>query len=106
MKKLIKQRVARGIKWLNKKYPGWIENINLNRFNIKSSKACICGQVFEDMINGFFSGFEYFYKTYSMGLATRLGFSPPVNISDYEHSRYWDLLGAEWIKQLKKLKKK
>lgn len=109
MEKLIKQRVKRGIKWLNKNQKGWYKKVELRKFDINNGNVCICGQVFEDMMNGYIHGYDYFVKKYSRSFATALGFNAPlytilrmnIKVSD----EYFDILGREWIKEIKKLKK-
>ena len=103
MEKQIKQRVARGIKWLDKNHPNWYKKIDLGKFDIECSDVCVCGQVFKDMMNGFFSGFDYFERTYSNRFAVSLGFTMADDATDYQE--HWDILGSLWVKEIRRRQK-
>jgi hypothetical protein len=42
-----KQKVANGVKVLDKKMPGWASKINKKKFNLHSNPNCILGQLFK-----------------------------------------------------------
>lgn len=46
--------IARGVEALDKYFgdPGWVHNVNLERFNLESGSLCVCGQLFADDANG------------------------------------------------------
>lgn len=105
MEKQIKARIQRGIKWLNKNHKGWYKTFGIKKFRIVNPYVCICGQVFEDMVSdgyGPYSGYKYFTNKYSGRFAIKLGFETPAS----GLTRYTNVLQAEWVKQLKILKKK
>lgn len=43
-------RVARGAAWLDKKYPGWHQGIDLSILDISSCHLCVLGQVYTGCI--------------------------------------------------------
>ena len=72
-------------------------------FDMKDSNTCVCGQVFREEIT---SGYLYFIKKYSKKFAIQLGFESPDIESPgiFVSSLYYDLLKAEWVKQIRKTK--
>jgi len=38
------KRIARGARWLDKKYPGWYKRVNVNYLDPGSSTDCVIGQ--------------------------------------------------------------
>ena len=59
MEKQIKERVARGIKWLDKNHKGWEKKIDIKILNMGSAYTCICGQAFNDIVAEHEYGFDY-----------------------------------------------
>ncbi len=39
------KRVRRGAKWLDARYPGWYQKIDMTRFEMDNPNTCVCGQV-------------------------------------------------------------
>ena len=53
------ERVARGVKWLDAKHPGWEDKVDLEAFNIMSPCRCVLGFVLaadDEWMNGFDAG--------------------------------------------------
>ena len=48
----VKQRVANGVKLLNKEVPNWRKKINLKTFDANDPQKCVLAQVFGDYYNG------------------------------------------------------
>ncbi len=42
------KRVAKGAEWLDRKHPGWHNQIDLTKFNIKDANVCVIGSVLGD----------------------------------------------------------
>lgn len=42
--------VAKGAAWLDKTYPGWVDNINLGTLSVASCDRCVLGQVWTNHI--------------------------------------------------------
>jgi hypothetical protein len=76
-----KKRVARGVKWLDRRDPGWWKKINPNRFDIKDPHKCILGQMFAEegkksdlAADGFHWAMEYIPALHAEGAMTERGF--------------------------------
>jgi len=37
--------VSRGVGWLNKNYPGWVDKIDLNELDMSTGTNCVLGQL-------------------------------------------------------------
>ena len=95
-KKLYTKRVNKGIKWLNKYYPGWFRKIKISELQMASGLTCICGQLYGQFSNIYKEGFS--------GLETvSHGFYLSIIIRD--DSDYL-LLTDIWTEKIKKLIKK
>lgn len=46
----IERDVARGVAFLDARYPGWFHDINVNRLRMHSLNSCVCGQLAEKHI--------------------------------------------------------
>lgn len=57
---IIKSRVARGAKFLDKIEPGWYNKIDVSKFDIEDGCDCILGQVYGD----FWNAVERVFKAY------------------------------------------
>jgi hypothetical protein len=44
----VKERVLRGIKLLNKHYPGWESEVDPNWLDLGSAHSCVLGQLYRD----------------------------------------------------------
>lgn len=42
----VAERVAHGAAWLDERYPGWVDAIDLGKLNVASCHACVLGQVY------------------------------------------------------------
>lgn len=40
--------VERGITWLNFRFPGWVEKIDLDTLDLNNNSCCVLGQLFGD----------------------------------------------------------
>jgi hypothetical protein len=48
--KTISERVAWGAAWLDDKYPGWVDRIDLAALEMSDCNACILGQVYTGLV--------------------------------------------------------
>lgn len=98
------KRVQAGIKWLNANAPQkkeWHKSIDLQTLNLSQGNTCVCGQVFEQMADGWANGYSYVTDRLESEKRGNLGFSE-VN----EVSENYDLLTATWYEAIKELRKK
>lgn len=45
MTEVIRERVQRGVEWLNENHPEWLDKINLEKLDMGQTHTCIIGQV-------------------------------------------------------------
>ena len=93
-KTLIRKRVKRGIKWLDKTKPGWMKKIVFKRLRMAGDKTCICGQVFGD--------WRKVRTNLSIWECAELGFNPHIDGKEDE----WDTLEEVWKEEIRKHRKK
>lgn len=82
----VKWRVARGVKLLDKRMPGWDERINLHRLDMGNGTHCVLGQLYGD---------------YYRGLDVLLGDNSNSNGYHYAFNTYFltsDVLDREWTR--------
>ena len=96
--KAIEKRVDRGIKWLDKKRPGWHKKIVFKNLDMGGLKTCICGQVFGNYMNVTFSTDRYGKSAVSLGFITK------DSLLDGED--HWDALGEVWKQKIREYRKK
>ncbi len=89
----IKERVQKGMEWLDEHQPGWLSLADESSLKIDDNCHCILGQVF---------GNYHCKRTEDIAYNTReqLGFT--LCGADNE---YWDMLQEEWVRQIKKRRK-
>ena len=90
---MYKNRVKKGIAWLNRKKPGWYKKIKITELQMYDTKTCICGQLF-----GSYS------FVYAQGLAPGQTIDFGFNLAGT--ARNFDLLEKIWIQEIRKLRKK
>lgn len=44
----VKERVASGVEWLDENRPDWVDQINLDKFDIGDGCLCVLGQLYGD----------------------------------------------------------
>lgn len=61
-----KTRVARGARWLDENFEGWVSRIDIKTLRLSDGNTCICGQVFKKegrrVCDGFGTGFDYAFE--------------------------------------------
>lgn len=85
------KRVDKGIAWLDKNKPGWVDIIDLKMLDVGHKRVCITGQLFGD----------YFSKFLDKGIMTpdqaiKHGFNESLLVA-----RNFDLLTAVWYYKIK-----
>ena len=98
----VQARVARGVKWLNRRYPNWHKTIEVKRFDFRDPCCCVLGQVCPAK-----NADETFAEPHLRKLG--LNNKGPTDASK-AHGFDWgaedhaeqeaDLLQQEWIKQI------
>lgn len=46
----VAERVARGAEWLDRKYPGWVDAIDVSILDVSDCHQCVLGQVYTGVI--------------------------------------------------------
>lgn len=110
----VEKGIDHGIKVLDEKKPGWIDQIDLEQFDLGDASYCVCGQLFADeayelgdentpdgyeyalrfvMEDWFHTAFPENGEDIAGRQASRLGFNLPVgsNIDDPEWEHEWQL---------------
>lgn len=66
------ERVRRGISWLTRKNPAWVDSINLETFDNRSSYHCALGQIYQAMHIDERPGFMLARRAADFGEANRM----------------------------------
>lgn len=89
----VKRRVARGVKLLDQRAPGWDQRIRLHHLDMSCGNKCVLGQLYGD---------------YSRGLAAVFGDEPGVYFRTgyhYGFNKYWLTnfaeLNQEWSRVIR-----
>ncbi len=90
---LIRERVARGVAWLENQDVDWFSKVNLDSFDIVNPRYCILGQVFKDKSS--LPGYDYAFETLGMLDYSSYGFD-----ADYEIKYDYNGLTREWKRVL------
>ena len=100
----IRKRVKRGIKWLDKEKPNWINKVFFRKLSMGSTSTCICGQVFGDfnkVCGNQVAGIEAI-----LPYETIISFGFEVTDSSYgKRQGHYDTLGEVWKEEIRKIKK-
>ncbi len=112
----VRQRVARGVAYLDKTQPGWFKKINLKNFEISNTCQCIIGQVFKRHkptdTNGWDSPFSTGVKRLALTehQLTIYGFDRDCDCDGYDDyevlQKYWLLALEEKLRANKTAKPK
>ena len=52
--KELEKRVIRGVKFLDEHYPGWLQEIDVDRLNLEHYSNCVLGQLYGDFGDGMY----------------------------------------------------
>ncbi len=91
-------RVAKGATWLDKKYPGWENEVRLDTLDMQKATSCIIGNVLGDyyyLINK--SDVNPVYLGKSEEWAQDRGFVVLTDLSGYSDPRGYSFLQEEWV---------
>jgi len=47
----LKEKVAKGVRWLNENHPNWKKEVDVSRLDMTEYDSCILGQMFDDYEN-------------------------------------------------------
>ncbi len=102
--KILKARVKKGIKWLDKEVgrKAWLKRVSLKKLDLSNSYTCVCGQVFGDFMTGLFRANKNPENASSIK-TIKLGFY--LDYSEKEKHSYGTLQYI-WYKEISKLKKR
>jgi hypothetical protein len=87
-----KDRVAKGVVWLDANVPDWRTNVYLLDFNIRSSCDCVIGQLF--------GHFNYVLDNGVLSEENAVAFGFDADPYAHIFEREWDALQAEWTRVL------
>ena len=104
---MFEKQINRGVKFLNKHKPNWLEKISLKKLEMWDGSKCILGQLFKTKANpmGYDLANEKFGFT-TVSHRAKLGFS--IHSDDGGSDGDWYDLEQEWkdkITQLRKAKR-
>lgn len=89
------ERVNRGCEWLDQNQEGWLDKIDLGKFNIKDCSWCVLGQ-----LNGDY--YEYLEDNeYSDEWACYLGFGADDSL---KQEGYLDVVNEVWKSKIQQLR--
>lgn len=86
-------RVKRGVEFLNENYPGWEDDIDLDKLSMRSCKHCILGQLFGSYRTGFRSISLQANNLYKYGFEA-------IHTGTADHRKY-AFLTMTWITAIK-----
>lgn len=106
-------RVKQGMAFLDEHKPGWVEEIDLGRFDIDDGCRCVLGQIFEEEAagDGGYAGYTYAcHKVWPEVLnghdkPSQYGFSIEpgryINANDDRYQQLaWQVLDEIWIEEI------
>ena len=90
---LVRERVARGVEWLNSQDPDWRLKVDVETFDIYDPRMCVLGQVFDGKSTR--SGYDYAFEALGMLDYCGHGFD-----ADYEIRYEYEAVRREWARVL------
>jgi hypothetical protein len=96
----IKQRVQNGVRWLDKNYPGWRDEIQVDHLKITDCYNCIAGQ-----LTGGQTCYSLFRKhNFTQHEQAHFGFFHPIELDESQDSLepYYYELQLAWQNELRR----